>query len=139
MRYIKLNRKSSGATVTEQEVIAPDWEEHKIVKIGALLARKAGETYAWSSRREVYATHHRYELQTGQTIKIDWREVAAMVRQDAIQKVRLRSRKAIIYARLAERGDIDWTTALRRIAALGAISDDEQIRVAKAGEVVDHE
>jgi hypothetical protein len=116
----------------------PAWEEHKLYMIGSLLARKIGEPWKYSELEGCYCTHHQLHLQTDQVVTVTWKQMLEWATKEIAEKVHLRRDETIRLVKLAERGDMDWATVMRKIKAKGPIAQDVGDVPALAGEGRNH-
>ena len=132
MTTIHLTGDGSPATVTDED--PPDWERFKLYRVGTMLARKTGETHQRCQKREIHMTHHCLQLESGQRVRVCWRDFLEWATIGQAQKVHLRRPESIHYARMAKAGRIEWPDALRSISELGPTDDDLEEIPAAAGE-----
>jgi len=133
MTTIRLPNDRSGreatATVTDED--PPDWERFKLYWVGTMLARKTGETHQRCPKREIYMTHHCLQLESGQRVRVSWRDFLEWAVNGQAQKVHLRRPESVHYVRMAEAGRIRWPQALRRISDREPITEDLEGRPAE--------
>ena len=122
MTTIHLHFDGSPATITDDD--SPGWERFRLYKLGTMLARKTGEMHQRCQNRETYMTHHCLQLESGQQVRICWRDLVKWAVRGKAQKIHLRRPESIHYAKMAEAGRIEWPDALRSISRLGPIAED---------------
>ena len=121
MTTIHLTGGGSPARITDED--PPGWERFKLYRVGTMLARKTGETHQRCQNREVYMTHHCLQLESGQRIRVCWRDFVEWAVIGQAQKVHLRRPESIHYAKMAEARRIEWPDALRSISKLEPIAE----------------
>ena len=121
MTTIHLHSDGSPARITDED--PPDWERFKLFQLGTMLARKTGETHQRCQNWETYMTHHCLQLESGQQVRVCWRDFVEWASVGHAQKVHLRRPESIHCAKMAEAGRIEWPDALRSISRLGPIAE----------------
>jgi hypothetical protein len=122
MTTIHLHSDGSPATITDED--PPGWERFKLYRLGTMLARKTGETHQRCQNREIHMTRHCLQLESGQRIRVCWRDFVEWAVIGQAQKVHLRRPESIHYAKMAEARRIEWPDALGSISELGPIAED---------------